>query len=384
MQFLKRNWFKFLFQTPIEQCISLDEFKEKKGVVFSGLNNGHYSVDIRSVTLAGTSESAILEKLFKVYVPGWLTWDKALYITAGILLVLIAIGLILYRWHNIQAQRMQELHPDWTDEELFQAARRFVIATLQKIILYDFVPALLNDPNAISKYEKYKPYMPPGISHSFATTAFRFPHSIVPPALFLRQKGCAFRTEVAGFPALRLCQNWWNAQDIVQEYTVDEIILGMASQIAEDEDHIVVEDLRDFIFGPMHFTRLDVVSTSIMRARDNGIPPYNVLRKVFGLAPKTFETINPTFTRNFPDVRFQDQFLILFISIINLQKISNLSALYNNNIDILDAYVGGMLESNGDGPGELFSELIKDQFTRIRDSDRFWFENRLNGQVLNQ
>jgi len=84
--------------TPIEQCISLDEFKVKNGVVFSGLNNGHYSVDIRSVTLAGTSESAILEKLFQVYVPGWLTWDKALYITAGILLVLIAIGLILYRY----------------------------------------------------------------------------------------------------------------------------------------------------------------------------------------------------------------------------------------------------------------------------------------------
>lgn len=59
---------------------------------------------------------------------------------------------------------------------------------------------------------------------------------------------------------MRLCQNWWNAQDIVREYSVDEIgesngssgtgcyiffkVLGMASQIAEEEDHIVVEDLR--------------------------------------------------------------------------------------------------------------------------------------------
>lgn len=40
-----------------------------------------------------------------------------------------------------------------------------------------------------------------------------------------------------------------------------------------------------------------------------------------------------------------------------------------------------MLESNGDGPGELFTEIIKDQFLRLRDSDRFWFENRLNGYV---
>lgn len=33
-----------------------------------------------------------------------------------------------------------------------------------------------------------------------------------------------------------------------------------------------------------------------------------------------------------------------------------------------------MLESTGH-PGELFRAIIMDQFTRIRDADRFWFEN---------
>ncbi|KAK6039553.1 hypothetical protein COOONC_22943 [Cooperia oncophora] len=37
-----------------------------------------------------------------------------------------------------------------------------------------------------------------------------------------------------------------------------------------------------------------------------------------------------------------------------------------------------MLEVNG-GPGELFRAIIKEQFERLRDSDRFWFENRQNG-----
>lgn len=55
---------------------------------------------------------------------------------------------------------------------------------------------------------------------------------------------CEFRDDVGGFPALRLCQNWWNAQEIVREYSVDEIVLGMASQIAEKDDVVVVEDLR--------------------------------------------------------------------------------------------------------------------------------------------
>lgn len=41
-------------------------------------------------------------------------------------------------------------------------------------------------------------------------------------------------------------------------------------------------------------------------------------------------------------------------------------------------HTGGMLESTGH-PGELFRSIIIDQFTRIRDADRFWFENDKNG-----
>ena len=44
----------------------------------------------------------------------------------------------------------------------------------------------------------------------------------------------------------------------------------------------------------------------------------------------------------------------------------------------IDLYVGGMLESTGD-PGELFRTIVKEQFKKLRDSDRFWFENAENG-----
>uniref|UniRef100_A0A915BN44 NAD(P)H oxidase (H2O2-forming) n=1 Tax=Parascaris univalens TaxID=6257 RepID=A0A915BN44_PARUN len=277
---------------------------------------------------------------------------------------LLSFGLILYRWHNIQARRIQAENPTWTDEEVFQGARRWVIATLQKITLYDFLPAVLADDKAVPPYTTYHPYVPPGISHAFATAAFRFPHSIVPPALLFRKRNngtCEFRNEVGGYPALRLCQNWWNAQDIVQEYSVDEIVLGMASQIGEGEDIIIVEDLRDFVFGPMHFTRLDVVASSIMRGRDNGLPPYNELRKSFNLPTKNWTTINPLLYEKNPK---------MFIE---------LAALYKGDISQLDAYVGGMLETNGEGPGELFGAVILDQFLRLRNGDRFWFENTQNG-----
>jgi len=43
-----------------------------------------------------------------------------------------------------------------------------------------------------------------------------------------------------------------------------------------------------------------------------------------------------------------------------------------SNIDI---WTGGILETTY-RPGQLFRAIIKDQFTRIRNADRFWFENK--------
>lgn len=58
--------------------------------------------------------------------------------------------------------------------------------------------------------------------------------------------------------------------------------------------------------------------------------------------------------------------------------VEKLKEAYKNDVNNIDLYVGGMLESQ-DGPGELFSAIIIDQFTRLRDADRFWFENIENG-----
>ncbi|PIO57109.1 hypothetical protein TELCIR_21488, partial [Teladorsagia circumcincta] len=85
----------------------------------------------------------------------------------------------------------------------------------------------------------------------------------------------------------------WDAQDVVQEYSVDEFILGMVSQVSEAEDVIVVEDLRDFSYGPLHFSRMDAVASTIMRGRDGGLSSYNTLRKRFNLPEKEWHTINP-------------------------------------------------------------------------------------------
>ena len=54
---------------------------------------------------------------------------------------LLAFGIIFYRWHNYWAYRIQDQHKDWVDEDVFQAARRRVIASIQVYI--EFIVSLL-------------------------------------------------------------------------------------------------------------------------------------------------------------------------------------------------------------------------------------------------
>ena len=52
-------------------------------------------------------------------------------------------------------------------------------------------------------------------------------------------------------------------QEILEQTPIDEIIMGMTSQIAEQGDHVVNEDLRNSYYGPLHFSRRDLVALII-------------------------------------------------------------------------------------------------------------------------
>ncbi|XP_033114288.1 dual oxidase-like [Anneissia japonica] len=70
--------------------------------------------------------------------------------------------------------------------------------------------------------------------------------------------------------------------------------MGMASQLTEREDNIITEDLRESVFGPLEFSRRDLMALNIQRGRDHGLPDYNTIRVSLGLERKeAFEDINP-------------------------------------------------------------------------------------------
>lgn len=71
--------------------------------------------------------------------------------------------------------------------------------------------------------------------------------------------------------------------------------------------------------------------------------------------------------------------MLSYTNLACFQAIKRLEETYSDRLDLLDIFVGGLFEATENGPGPLFMKALEDQFTRVRDGDRFWFENRING-----
>uniref|UniRef100_A0A8B9LQ21 NAD(P)H oxidase (H2O2-forming) n=1 Tax=Astyanax mexicanus TaxID=7994 RepID=A0A8B9LQ21_ASTMX len=257
----------------------------------------------------------------------------------------VAEGIIWFRYHNYLASQLQKEHPSWSDEELFQHARKRVIATFQ-LNMTLLSKLFLN----ILKLPGYQKYVDPGVSPEFLAAVVRFGLSLVPPGVYMRNRTCHYRSIVnsdgSRSPALRLCNSFWNRNNanLQSAEDVDDLLMGMASQIAEREDNIIVEDLRDYMYGTLQFSRSDAVALTIQRGRDFGLPSFNQVREALNMPPL-----------------FKD-----------------LAELYGNDISKLELFVGALLESDGK-TGDLVTSIYLDQFERIRNADRFWFENKQNG-----
>ncbi|XP_050459016.1 dual oxidase 2-like isoform X1 [Cataglyphis hispanica] len=270
---------------------------------------------------------------------------------------LLTFGIIWFRWHNFVAFHIKRHNPNWSSDKIYNEARKWVIATQQHIVVNEWLPSWLG--NRLPAYKGYNPNIDPQIEQFFQSAAFRFGHTLVPPGVYLRNYGrnnCSLEPH-----PIRTCNNYWMSQNslyanltrIKDVIDVEKLLMGMAIQLCEEEDHKIVEDLRGSLFGPLEFSRRDLMALNIQRGRDHGVPDYNSARRAYGLPEiKNISHFNRI------DQAIQDEFL----------------RLYNNSFNNVDIWVGGILET-GDGPGELFQSIISDQFQRIRDGDRFWYQN---------
>lgn len=259
------------------------------------------------------------------------------------------------REHNRLADEIAAADPSLTDEEIYQQARALVVAQIQAITYNEWLPALLGV-DAITSYAGYDPAVNASIANVFSTAAYRFGHSMLSSELLrLDADG-----SVADEGNLSLAEAFFSPGEVL-ENGIDSLLRGAAAQVAQEIDNQIVDDVRNFLFGPPGAGGLDLASLNIQRGRDHGLADYNQVREDYGLDRVTgFDRITS-----------------------DAELAARLEALYGD-VDNIDAWVGILAEDHAAGSslGELGRAILADQFTRLRDGDRFWYENRFDGVTL--
>lgn len=268
---------------------------------------------------------------------------------------LTAMHTVWVREHNRLADSIAAENPGLTDEEIYQQARAIVRAELQVITYNEFLPALLGE-DALSDYEGYDPNVDPSISNLFSTAAYRLGHSMLPTELLrLNNDGTT-----AAEGNLSLQEAFFAPQELIDN-GVDSLLLGAANQQTQEIDNMIIDDVRNFLFGAPGQGGFDLASLNIQRGRDHGLADYNQARIDLGLEPVT----------SFDEITSDPELA------------AELEALYGD-VNNIDAWVGGLAEDHVEGSsvGELMQTVLIDQFERIRDGDRFWYENILSHREI--
>jgi hypothetical protein len=272
---------------------------------------------------------------------------------------LIALQTLFVREHNRIATEAAAKNPTWTDEQLYQHARRMVISEIQEITYNEFLPAILgaNTPaaNALQNYRGYRADVNPGIATEFSTAAFRLGHSMLGEDIqLLDNNGNPVRDDV------RLKDVFFDPRS-VSEVGIDPLLKYLASDRAQEIDTKVTDDVRNFLFGAPGQGGFDLVSLNIQRGRDHGLADYNTVRVAYGLPKVT------SFAQISSDTAVQ----------------ASLQQAYGS-VDKLDLWVAGLAEKHlpGSSLGETFTRIIVDQFSRLRDGDRYWYQNALPANAV--
>lgn len=270
---------------------------------------------------------------------------------------LTAMHTLWVREHNRLADEIAASDPSLSDEAIFQQARATVIGEIQAITFNEYLPSLLGR-DAVPRYQGYDATVDPSISNFFATAAFRYGHTTLSGELKrLDDDGNVIED---GHLALR--DAFFNPAEIVEQ-GIDSLLKGLSANISQEVDTMLVDDVRNFLFGPPGAGGFDLAALNIQRGRDHGLPDYNSVRQQLGLDPaETFADISSD-----PDVQ------------------ARLEEAYGS-VDDIDVWVGALAEDHvrGGSVGELTRTALLNQFTALRDGDRFWYQNIFSGQQLRE
>jgi hypothetical protein len=322
---------------------------------------------------------------------------------------LLQLQVLFFREHNWQADRLAVAHPDWDaerdDERLYQEARRRTIATWQHLLLDEWAPAVFG-PDLVEQLGPYRGYDPdadPTTSVVFATTALRYGHSALHPYAPRDASGAiSTRTGIEAMPPDGTLPNVGQINNGISPMghyglaggSPEHILRGMLATRANPVGVVYSAAIHDIAFVS---GGTDLFTLDLARGRDNGIPPYHVVRTVYGGfgdegrwdSEAQADTITEAEKRAMIDAGKKlerrsglDGFLRFAAAdpanptedeVIVATEIREIY----RRADSIDPMVGLLAEPHVDGSsvGRTMQNVIADQLRRSRDADRYWYEN---------
>lgn len=263
------------------------------------------------------------------------------------------------REHNRISTQLARINRGWNRDRLFHEAKRIVTAEYQHMVYKEWLPIILGretmqrlgiEPVRKGYSSNYNPDLDPRITNEFASAAFRFGHSMIHSSI--PRRGDQNETIIA------IDLNAAFDKPFMNPITVDHILRGMLTEEVLAWDPNFSNGIREHLFED----ELDLMALNIQRARDHGIPGYTKYRSLCGNSIKT---------RNFESLARD--------GIVSAASARKLKEVYDN-VDDIDLFVGGTFESGHQHDpksilGPTFSCIVGDQFRRLKEGDRFWYEN---------
>ena len=267
---------------------------------------------------------------------------------------LTAMHTLFMREHNYWADAIARRGVQGGDR-IYLYARAIVAAEIQAITYREFLPVLLG-PDALREYRGYRPDVDPRIANEFASAAYRFGHTML--SAQMRRVMADGSTHELG--DLALAQAFFAPHEVVAT-GIAPILRGLCAQQAQEIDPFLIDDVRNFLFGPPGAGGFDLASLNIQRGRDHGLPSYVNLRAA----------IRQDRVRDFRDITRN-------------REIRDRLAQAYGQVELVDAWVGLLSEDHAPGAlvGPTLREILVDQFTRSRDGDRFWYQGYLPRELV--
>ena len=321
---------------------------------------------------------------------------------------LTAVHTVFHREHNVQAGQLHALHPEWSDEQVFQMAKVITSAEYQRVVFDEFAAKMSGEipGSGDHGFSGYDPGVNATISDEFAGAMYRVGHSMINETIPYVNVDGTLR-EVPLIDAF-LNPAMFGGQDGAHP----EVGGGTASFIAGSTrvahqriDEVIVEAVRSELLG----LPLDLGAANIMRGRELGLPSLNEFRSYVSAHGTSLSRLGqdsdyaagsgaPSMTayQSWDDfgahlrgnAAQRAELLGLFKAVYGEDHVDSSSGLLNgtgiSHVNDVDLWIGGLAENptGASQMGATFTWIFQEQLDRLQEGDRFYYLHQLDGTML--